>query len=193
MSVCCSGCIYPDFMNSMPDPWSDSMHVVNSSKTEQTARAGHHLQLWESLLLSSVPCWWRLMHLRTVTGLKRDTDLADALHQGLVQKCVSVHAFLLGLSFPVGYRLGLLQLFFFPSQSAFVVSASVTHTLLTCWPWAPPGSLTSALRTDGVVTLTTSHPDLSHSSSEILDSSWVLFFLFYHSPYLAISSPESIF
>lgn len=42
---------------------SDTNHIVNSSKMELE-------QIWDSLLLAF---WWRLMHLRTVTGLKAGT------------------------------------------------------------------------------------------------------------------------
>ncbi len=83
-----------------------------------------------------------------------------ALHQGSVQKCVSVHAFLLCLSLSVshtvGYRLGLLWLFPKPNslcgfcivvgqpQDSDLLTMSPTRLSVNCtkdrlgsWPWHP--------------------------------------------------------
>lgn len=132
-------------MNSMPHPWNKAKHIVNSSKTEQTTGAGDHLQICYSLLLRAVcrPChtnedwficvsWlgWNRMLIRLICFTSR---LGPK-----VCVCACFPAVSLSVSHTVGYRLGLLRLFF-PIQTAFVASLleSVTHRFLTCWPWAP--------------------------------------------------------
>lgn len=137
-----------------PIPWSDTKHIVNSSKTEQTAGAGDRLQTCHSLsiLLMSVPYWWRLIYLRTVTGLKRDTDLADLLYIGAQSRslclCMLSCCVCLSPSLTVGDRFGPLQLF--PKLNCLcglciIVSHPQASDLLT---WALLGSPSSTLRTE---------------------------------------------
>lgn len=152
-------------MNSMPGPWSDAKHIVNSSKTAQTTETGDHLQICDSLYLQvplqSVPYTWRLIYLCTVTRLKRDVAWI-ALHRGPVQQRVPAHGFLLCLFFFVshalGHRRGLLQKLFpepkclcglciynrsptvFRPRDYETPSGSRASALMTekgSWPWHP--------------------------------------------------------
>lgn len=180
-------------MNSMPHTLSDTNHIVNSSKTEQTTGARHHLQIWDSLFLASVPHWWRLMHLRTVTGLKRDADLADLLYikarSKILCRCM-LSCLCLSFSLSLTQLDADLDCCNYFSQSKLPLwLLHYCQSPTGFWPTDHEPRLSFALRTEWGHDPDSSHPELSQSSS------WTLSFLF-----LSIShhlqprylSPESI-
>lgn len=121
-------------MNSMPHPWNKAKHIVNSSKTEQTAGAGDHLQICYSLLLRAVcrPChtnedWFICV---SWLGWNRMLIWLICFTSRLGPKvcvCACFPAVSLSVSHTVGYRLGLLRLFFPKPNRLCGFSIRISH------------------------------------------------------------------